>query len=80
MKYKKFSTQLLECKENGNLFRAVDRFNADNIILVCIKHLDVCSSCVCKLERTPCDNECHYHPVYGFVPEADCPVHDRETP
>lgn len=20
---------------------------------------------------------CHFHPVYGFVPEADCPVHDR---
>lgn len=34
-----------------------------------------------KIIRTaPSDNECHYHPVYGFVPEADCPVHDRETP
>lgn len=20
--------------------------------------------------------ECHFHEVYGFVPEADCPVHD----
>lgn len=23
--------------------------------------------------------ECHFHPVYGFVPEADCPVHDSVT-
>lgn len=23
---------------------------------------------------------CHFHPVYGFVPEADCPVHDLPNP
>ena len=25
-----------------------------------------------------CECECHYHPTYGFVPEAGCPVHDNE--
>ena len=25
-----------------------------------------------------CGNACHYHPRYGFVPEADCPVHDKK--
>lgn len=23
-----------------------------------------------------CGWACHHHPVYGWVPEADCPVHD----
>lgn len=24
-----------------------------------------------------CGHECHVHPTYGFVPEADCPIHDK---
>ncbi len=23
-----------------------------------------------------CEMECHWHPTYGWVPEAGCPVHD----
>lgn len=26
-----------------------------------------------------CGNACGYQEPYGFVPEADCPVHDRAT-
>lgn len=27
-----------------------------------------------------CGFDCHVDPKYGFVPEADCPVHDRNAP
>lgn len=27
-------------------------------------------------ENEECGRSCHVHEVYGFVPEADCPVHD----
>jgi len=37
----------------------------------------------CSLEDAPikpgdldCGYDCHTHEKYGFVPEADCPVHD----
>ena len=30
------------------------------------------------IEKDNCGHECTYDPVYGFVPEAGCPVHDKE--
>ena len=33
-----------------------------------------CVHCGALYEK--CDNNCHYTEKYGFVPEADCPVHD----
>lgn len=27
-------------------------------------------------EVSECGWACHFHPTYGWVPEADCPVHD----
>lgn len=24
-----------------------------------------------------CGHDCHVHPVYGFAPEPECPIHDR---
>ena len=29
-----------------------------------------------KKELGECDLACCWHPVYGWAPEADCPVHD----
>lgn len=31
---------------------------------------------IIPLTSEACGRECHWHPVYGWVPEADCPVHD----
>lgn len=34
---------------------------------------------VAELEKyqTPCTGICGYQAPYGFVPEADCPIHDK---
>jgi len=31
-------------------------------------------------QRLPCDHHCHWDARYGFVPEAGCPVHDKDAP
>ena len=35
---------------------------------------------LCNLQRQPCQPKynCEWVYPYGFVPEADCPIHDRE--
>ncbi len=32
-------------------------------------------SCLC---HQPCANHCHFQEPYGFVPEADCEIHDKK--
>jgi len=45
---------------------------------------DIVEECIDRLkklhkwETTDCGYECGYVEPYGFVPEADCPVHDKE--
>ena len=36
---------------------------------------DACLNQTCICHR-PCKNECHFQEPYGFVPEADCEIHD----
>lgn len=76
-KYKPYNRQHKDCKAYGILFEVKDPADPKNILLACAKYRTACSPSVCMHERTPCLNECAYHPVYGFVPEADCPVHDK---
>jgi hypothetical protein len=38
---------------------------------------DMMSGQTIILDSWDCESECHYQEPYGFVPEADCPVHDN---
>jgi len=57
-KYKSFRQQMIACKENGNLIR-IDASKLSDFYgckigdeFICIKHKIICSSDVCKEERT----------------------------